>query len=99
MDDLFSITGKTVLITGGSRGIGLMVARDFVESGARVYISSRKAAVCDEVAAELGKVGECLSLPADLAQPTECKRLADEIAAREPSLDVLINNAGTTWGA
>ena len=67
MSDLFSVSGKVALVTGGSRGIGLMIARGFVEAGAKVYISSRKAEVCDEVAAELSKVGECISLPADLA--------------------------------
>lgn len=99
MDDLFDISGKTALVTGGSRGIGLMIARGFVERGARVYVSSRKAAVCDEVAAELSKSGECVSLPADLSRRDECIRLAEEVAAREQRLDVLVNNAGATWGA
>ena len=67
MSDLFSIAGKTALVTGGSRGIGLMIARGYVEAGATVYISSRKTDVCDEVAAELSKIGTCVSLPADLA--------------------------------
>jgi len=96
--DLFSITGKTAVVTGGSRGIGLMIARGFVEAGAKVYISSRKAEVCDEVAAELSKLGECVALPADLSTEAECRRLADEIAARERQLDILVNNAGATWG-
>ncbi len=96
--DLFSIDGKTALVTGGSRGIGLMIARGFVEAGARVYISSRKADVCDEVAAELSKVGECIALPADLATEDECQRLADEVSARESQLHILVNNAGATWG-
>ena len=96
--DLFSIEGKTALITGGSRGIGLMIARGFVEAGARVYISSRKKDVCDEVAAELSKVGTCVSLPANLSDEAEAVRLAGEIAEREPKLDVLVNNAGANWG-
>ncbi len=98
MTDLFSIAGKTAVVTGGSRGIGLMIARGFVEAGAKVYISSRKAEVCEQVAAELSEVGECVALPADLSTEAECRRLADEIATRESSLDILVNNAGATWG-
>jgi NAD(P)-dependent dehydrogenase (short-subunit alcohol dehydrogenase family) len=98
MSELFSIAGKTALVTGGSRGIGLMIARGFVEAGAKVYISSRKAEVCDEVATELSKVGECIALPANLATEAECQRLAAEVAERESSLDILVNNAGATWG-
>ena len=99
MNDLFSIAGKTALVTGGSRGIGLMIARGYVEAGARVYISSRKADVLDEVAADLSKVGECHAIAADLSIEAECRRLAEAIAARESSLDILVNNAGATWGA
>jgi NAD(P)-dependent dehydrogenase (short-subunit alcohol dehydrogenase family) len=73
MNDLFSIAGKTAVVTGGSRGIGLMIARGFVEAGAKVYISSRKAEVCDEVAAELSKVGECISVPADCSTEAGCQ--------------------------
>ncbi len=99
MNDLFDISGKVALVTGGSRGIGLMIAQGFVEAGAKVYISSRKASVCDEVAAELSAIGECISLPADLSIEAECRRLADEILQRENGrLDILINNAGATWG-
>jgi NAD(P)-dependent dehydrogenase (short-subunit alcohol dehydrogenase family) len=97
--DLFSIAGKTALVTGGSRGIGLMIARGFVEAGAKVYISSRKAEVCEQVAADLSEVGECHALPANLATEDECRRLADEVAAREDQLHILVNNAGATWGA
>jgi len=99
MSDLFAVSGKVALVTGGSRGIGLMIARGFVEGGARVYISSRKAEVCDEVAAELSKVGECISVPADLATEAACIALAEEIGARESALHVLVNNAGANWGA
>ena len=99
MSDLFSIAGRTAVVTGGSRGIGLMIARGFVEAGARVYVSSRKADVCERVAAELSDVGVCVALPADLSTEAECRRLADAVAEREPSLDILVNNAGATWGA
>jgi NAD(P)-dependent dehydrogenase (short-subunit alcohol dehydrogenase family) len=99
MNELFSIAGRTALVTGGSRGIGLMIARGYVEAGARVYISSRKADVLDQVAAELSKVGECHAIAADLSAEAECRRLAEAIAARESSLDILVNNAGATWGA
>jgi NAD(P)-dependent dehydrogenase (short-subunit alcohol dehydrogenase family) len=100
MSDLFSIDGKTALVTGGSRGIGLMITRGFVESGAKVYISSRKAEVCESVAAEIVAAGgDCVAIAADLSRESECIRLADEIKAREPRLDILVNNAGATWGA
>src|ERR1700733_1468240 len=97
--DLFDIAGKTALVTGGSRGIGLMIAEGFVDAGVKVYISSRKADVVADVAAELSKKGTCIGIPADLAKESECRRLADEVAAREDSLDILVNNAGATWGA
>jgi NAD(P)-dependent dehydrogenase (short-subunit alcohol dehydrogenase family) len=97
--DLFSLEGKTTLVTGGSRGIGLMIARGFVDAGAKVYISSRNAEVCDEVAEELSKGGECISLPADLSGMEGVGSLAARIAEREDHLDVLVNNAGAAWGA
>ena len=99
MKDLFSIEGKVALVTGGSRGIGLMIARGYVEAGARVYVSSRKASACEEVAAELSKVGTCIAVPADLSSEAEVVRLAGEIAEREPALHILVNNAGANWGA
>ncbi|WP_334141595.1 SDR family oxidoreductase [Rhabdothermincola sp.] len=98
--DLFSIQGKTALVTGGSRGIGLMIARGFVEAGARVVISSRKADVCDQVAEELGRIGECVAMPADLSTADECRRLAAEVSNHfDGALDILVNNAGANWGA
>jgi len=96
--NLFSVEGKTALVTGGSRGIGLMIARGYVENGAKVYIASRKKSVCDEVAAELSKVGTCLSLPGDIGTEEGVKALADALKAREEKLDILVNNAGTNWG-
>ncbi len=99
MNDLFDVSGKVVLVTGGSRGIGEMIARGFVEAGATVYISSRKADVGEALAKELSKFGSCTSLPADLSSEAECQRLATEFATHESHLDVLVNNAGATWGA
>ncbi|MEE2677270.1 MAG: SDR family oxidoreductase [Myxococcota bacterium] len=99
MGGLFDVSGKVVLVTGGSRGIGEMIARGFVEQGAKVYISSRKAEVCEEVAEALSAEGTCISLPADLSTEAECRRLASEFAEREPALHVLVNNAGANWGA
>jgi NAD(P)-dependent dehydrogenase (short-subunit alcohol dehydrogenase family) len=96
---LFSVEGKVALVTGGSRGIGLMIARGFAEAGARVYVSSRKREDCERTAAELSKQGTCFSLPGDLSREDECRRLADELGAREGALHVLVNNAGTNWGA
>jgi NAD(P)-dependent dehydrogenase (short-subunit alcohol dehydrogenase family) len=97
--DLFSVAGKVALVTGGSRGIGFMIARGFVEAGAKVYISARKADACQAAAAELSKSGVCIALPADLSSEAEARRLAEAIAAREPALHILVNNAGANWGA
>ena len=97
--NLFSVEGKTVLITGGSRGIGLMMASTFIKNGAKVYISSRSAEVCQAVEAELSKLGECIAIPADLSTTDGQKKLVEEINAKEDSIDVLINNAGANWSA
>ncbi len=99
LHDLFSIRGKTAVVTGGTRGIGRMIAEAYVRAGVKVYVSSRKADVCAEVADALSEHGECTGIPADLSTEAECRRLADEIAAREDRLHVLVNNAGATWGA
>jgi NAD(P)-dependent dehydrogenase (short-subunit alcohol dehydrogenase family) len=93
--NLFSVEGKTVVVTGGSRGIGKMIASGFVAAGATVYISSRKAAEVEKTAAELG----CVAVPADLSTPEGIERLVSAVAEREERLDVLVNNAGATWGA
>src|SRR5438552_1314919 len=99
MTDLFSIAGKVAVVTGGSRGIGLMIARGFVDAGAKVYISSRKRDVCEGVAAELSKSGQCLAIAADLGTEAGAKQLAERIAQQEPALHILVNNAGANWGA
>jgi len=97
--DLFDLSGKSAVVTGGTRGIGLMIARGLLESGARVYISSRKADGCAAAESELSKYGPVTALPANLSTEAECLRLAGEIAGREQTLHVLVNNAGATWGA
>jgi NAD(P)-dependent dehydrogenase (short-subunit alcohol dehydrogenase family) len=95
---LFSIRGKTALVTGGSRGIGLMIARGFVEAGATVYITSRSAEVCDAVARELSTIGRCISLPHDLSTLDGVAALVGDLSGREERLHILVNNAGAAWG-
>ena len=99
MQDLFSLAGRTALITGGSRGIGRMIAAGFLQAGARVYISARKAAACDATAAELSALGPCDSLPADVSTEAGMHALVAAYSARESHLDILVNNAGAAWGA
>jgi len=98
VSSLFSIGGKTALVTGGSRGIGLMIARGYVEAGATVYITSRTAEVCDAVAEELSTVGRCISLPNDISTMEGVENLVREISEREEELHILVNNAGAAWG-
>jgi 2-deoxy-D-gluconate 3-dehydrogenase len=101
LKDLFSIQGKIALVTGGSRGIGEMIAAGFLANGARVYISSRKADVCEETAKRLVEQygGECTALPADLSGVEGAEQVAAALGERESRLDILVNNAGATWGA
>ena len=98
--DLFSLAGRTALITGGSRGIGKMIAAGYIAQGAKVYISSRKPGPCDATAAELSEGGGvCVSLPQDVSTVEGCKALAATYAKHESKLDILVNNAGAAWGA
>jgi NAD(P)-dependent dehydrogenase (short-subunit alcohol dehydrogenase family) len=104
MSELFSVAGKNVLVTGGSRGIGRMIAAGFVQAGAQVWISARSAEACARTAAELTELGApagggCAALPADLSEPANVTGLADALTARVDRLDVLVNNAGAVWGA
>ena len=100
LKDLFTLEGRVALVTGGSRGIGRMIAEGFIMQGAKVYISSRKAAQCDAAAAALSKGGgECVSLPQDLSTVEGCRALAARLVALEPKVDILVNNAGAAWGA
>lgn len=94
--NLFRLDGRVALVTGGSRGIGKMIAAGFIAQGAKVYISSRKAAACEETAAELGP--NCIALPQDISSVAGCAALAEQFAAHESKLDILVNNAGAAWG-
>jgi len=97
--ELFSVDGKVAVVTGGSRGIGAMIASGLVRAGCRVYITARKAEACDAKAAELSAFGECFSLPLNLADPAAAEDLVQRISEREQQLHILVNNAGATWGA
>jgi NAD(P)-dependent dehydrogenase (short-subunit alcohol dehydrogenase family) len=99
MNDLFSLSGRTALVTGGSRGIGRMIAAGFLRAGCRaVYISSRKAEACDATARELSSLGSCISPPADVSDAQGVQALVAAFGEREPALDILVNNAGAAWG-
>ena len=97
--DLFDLTGKVAVVTGGTRGIGLMIARGLLQAGASVYLSSRKPEAGEAAVAELSAHGRVVSVPADLAREEECVRLAAEVGRAEERVHVLVNNAGATWGA
>ncbi len=99
MYELFDLKGKTAVVTGGSRGIGEMIAAGFVTSGVKTYISSRKAEACDATAERLSAHGECISIPADLSTLDGVNGLVEALKAEESSIDILVNNAGATWGA
>jgi NAD(P)-dependent dehydrogenase (short-subunit alcohol dehydrogenase family) len=96
---LFDLTGKVAVVTGGTRGIGLMMARGLLQAGAAVYLSSRKAEAGQAAVAELGEYGRVASVPADLSREQECARLAAEVGRSEGRVHVLVNNAGTNWAA
>ncbi|WP_375211535.1 SDR family NAD(P)-dependent oxidoreductase, partial [Hyphococcus sp.] len=101
-NDLFSLKGRIALVTGGSRGIGKMIAAGFLSAGAaKVYITARKAGPCEATAKELSAQydGECIALPIDISTVAGCELLANEYGKREARLDILVNNAGAAWGA
>jgi len=100
--DLFSLKGRIAVVTGGSRGIGKMIAAGYLAQGAaKVYITARKAGPCEETARELTALydGECIALPIDISTVAGCEKLAAEIIKLEPKIDILVNNAGAAWGA
>jgi len=99
MKDLFSLEGRTAIVTGGSRGIGKMIAQGYVEMGAKVYITARKADACKATAEELSKIGTCIAIPENLSTVVGCKAFAEKFYAQEQAVDILVNNAGAAWGA
>lgn len=96
-EHLFGVRGKVALVTGGTRGIGLMIAEGLVRAGARVYVSSRKQDACAEAERNLGEFGDCTAIPGDLRDISGCEALATAVAEREDQLHILVNNAGLTW--
>jgi NAD(P)-dependent dehydrogenase (short-subunit alcohol dehydrogenase family) len=96
---LFDVSGKTALVTGGSRGIGLMIARGLVQAGASVIVSSRKSEEVNETARQLAELGACQAIPADISTPEGASELARATRELFPTLDILVNNAGAIWGA
>lgn len=99
LEELFGLSGRTALVTGGSSGIGTMIATAFLQAGATVVISSRKADRCRATAEELGGLGTCLAVPGDVSTPDGARQLAQDVAGQTGPLDILVNNAGSTWGA
>lgn len=99
MQNLFNLQGKVAVVTGGSRGIGAMIARGFVENGVKTYITSRKVEELQEAQAQLSELGECVAIPSNLATLEGVEAFAAAVAEREPRLDILVNNAGASWGA
>ncbi len=99
MQDLFSLKGRVALVTGGSRGIGRMIAEGFLHHGAKVYISARKGGALEETATELSAIGPCIPLIVDASGADGAQKMADAFLAHEDTLDILVNNAGAAWGA
>ena len=98
-EHLFGIRDRVVLVTGGTRGIGRLIAEGMVRCGGNVYVASRKVEACRETESELSEFGHCTAIVCDISTVDGCRTLAAQIAEREPKLDVLVNNAGVTWSA
>jgi NAD(P)-dependent dehydrogenase (short-subunit alcohol dehydrogenase family) len=99
MQELFSVRGKKAIVTGGTRGIGYMIAQGLLEAGAEVFITSRKADACEQAAAELGKLGTVHAFARDLSKESECRLFVEDVEKLTDSIDILVNNAGASWGA
>lgn len=98
MSELFSLAGRVALVTGGSRGIGRMIAAAFLEHGSKVYLTARKAMACEETARELSTLGPCIAIQADISTADGVRVLAEQFRLHEDKLDILVNNAGAAWG-
>ena len=98
MNNLFSLQNRVALVTGGSRGIGEMIAEGFLQAGAKVYITARKAGPCEETARRLSEFGTCIALPGDVSGAAGARAMAARFLTLEPALDILVNNAGAAWG-
>lgn len=99
MENLFSVQGKVAIVTGGSGGIGAMIAEGFVRHGVKTYITARNAERLQEAAEHFSRYGECIAIPSQLGSSEGVQAFADEMKSREPKIDILVNNAGATWGA
>ena len=99
LNSLFSLQGKTALVTGGAKGIGRMIAEGLLQAGARVYISSRSQEDCDSAAEAMSGMGDCRAFPHDLSVIEGITALASDIQEAGQGLDILVNNSGATWGA
>jgi len=98
INHLFSIEDKVALVTGGTSGIGFMVAKAFVENGAKVYITARTAKDCEETAKTLSALGQCIGIPCDISTEAGRETLVNGIQENEQSLDILVHNAGIAMG-
>ncbi len=99
MAELFSVRGKKAIVTGGTRGIGYMIAQGLLEAGAEVFITSRKADACEQAAQELGKLGTVHAFSRDLSKESECRLFVEDVEKQTDSIHILVNNAGASWGA
>jgi NAD(P)-dependent dehydrogenase (short-subunit alcohol dehydrogenase family) len=98
MNDLFSLAGRVALVTGGSRGIGEMIAEGFLRAGAKVYITARKVGPCEAAAQRLSAFGTCIAIPGDVSGAVGARAMAEHFLKHESALDILVNNAGAAWG-
>lgn len=99
IENLFGVAGKTAIVTGGSRGIGRMIAEAYVENGVKTYITARKAEACQATANELAAKGQCIAILADLSTKAGRDEFVQAVMAQESKIDILVNNAGAAWGA